>query len=377
MKVSQIFMLVLFASFLSCATGKNAFDKGDYQTALDRAINRLQSNPENEKAKQVLVNGYATAARFHLKNIDVAAASNDPFRWESIFSEYSKLNGYFSNVQRCPACMSLVKPNDYFTERERAGEKAAAYRIEIGKEALAENSLEGGRQAYVHFQNANAFARVPGLDDLIMQAREMGTLRVLVEPIPMHSRNLELTNDYFENRMFEYLDRFSQDRLVRFFKQEELEQFNMAPDHILSLAFDDFVIGQVSIVSNTKTVEKDSVVVGSYTDDEGKTFDVLGSVKAKFTAFNKTIASAGVVNFEIKDASTGRVLAQRKLAEDDIWVHQWGQFNGDERALTKDELRLAALQESPPPLPQELFAFFIDKVYDQITAQIRMAYRRE
>lgn len=377
MKISHFSLLVLLFSIMSCATGKNAFDKGDYETALDRAINRLQSNPDNRKAQQVLVDGYGTASRFHLRNIELSEVSNDPQRWEAILNEYDKLNRYYSKVQRCPACMSLVKPKAYFSEREEAGQRAADFRVQLGKQALAEKTLEGGRQAYVHFQSAAQFARVPGIDDLINQARDMGTLRVLVEPIPAHSRNLELTNTYVENLMFEYLDNFSQNRLVRFFKVEEIEQYDISPDHILSLAFDDFVIGQTLTESNTKTVEKDSVVVGSYTDDEGKSYDVYGKVKAKFTAFRKTLASAGVVNFEIRDAYTDRVLAQRKLAAEDVWVHEWGQFNGDERALTKEELQLAALRESPPPMPQQLFAFFIDEVYSQITAEIRLAYRKE
>ncbi|MFT6055342.1 MAG: hypothetical protein ACJASP_002244, partial [Roseivirga sp.] len=41
------FLALMLFAMLGCATGKNALDKGNYETALDRAINRLQSNPDN------------------------------------------------------------------------------------------------------------------------------------------------------------------------------------------------------------------------------------------------------------------------------------------------------------------------------------------
>ena len=360
----------------ACATGKNAFDKGNYETALDRAINRLQSNPNNKKAQDVLLDGYKLAANFHLTNIRQYSRSQDNFRWERIYNEYAKLNKYYRDIQRCPACMSLVAPKAYFDEQESAGQNAADIQVSMGKEALEVNTIETGRQAYGHFATALRYSNnIPGIDSLLTEARLMGTVRVLIEPIPVHSRRFELTNEYFENKMFEYLDRFSRDRFVRFMTTDEVQQTEVQPDHILSMQFDDFVLGQAQIVSKTVEVKRDSVVVGQYTDQGGVKHDVFGTVKADFTKNEKTLFSAGVLNFEIRDAYNNKVLTQRKIASEDVWRHAWASFNGDERALTEEELKMSKSKELPPPGPQTLFISFIDRIYGQVEGNVRQFYR--
>ncbi len=363
-------------SVAACATGKNAFDKGDYETALDRAVKRLQANPNNKKAQEVLIDGYRVASQFHLKQVQQFNKGGDTFKWEGIYNEYAKLNRYYRDIQRCPSCMDLVAPREYIVEQRDAGENAAKVHLQLGKDALAINTIETGRQAYSHFEMALRYANnLPDIDSLLTQSRQVATVRVLIEPIPIHSRNLELTNEYFENKMFEYLDRYSQDRFVQFFTVNESDQRDIQPDHILSMAFDDFVLGQAKIVSKTVELKRDSVVVGQYTDESGIEHDVFGSVKADFTSNEKTLFSAGILNFEIRDAYTGKVLTNRKIASEDVWRHEWASFNGDERALTKEEIRQSKQKELPPPGPQTLFISFIDRVYGQVEGNISQFYR--
>ena len=122
---SYLFLALLGLTLISCATGKNAFEKGNYETAIDRAVNRLQSNPDNKKSKAVLVEGYNLASNFHLDRIREFQSSQDEFRYERIVSEYNKLNNYYGKIQRCPACLKLVNPTNYRQEVETASESAA------------------------------------------------------------------------------------------------------------------------------------------------------------------------------------------------------------------------------------------------------------
>ncbi|KOF03011.1 hypothetical protein OB69_09320 [Roseivirga seohaensis subsp. aquiponti] len=369
-------LALLVLTIVSCATGKNALEKGNYETALDRAINRLQSNPDNKKSQDVLIEGYRLASNYHMDYIRMLAVNNDPNKWEATYYQYKQLNSYYRQIQRCPACLSLVMPKSYISEESEAARKAAEYQIELGNNALATNTIEGGRRAFKHFNFALNFDRnVPNIDSLLTDARNMGTVRVLIEPIPIHSRSLELTNEYFENRVIEYLDRFSQGRFVQFFTVDEAEQIDLQPDQIVSMQFDDFVLGQTLIESKTKEVKRDSVVVGQFTDDKGVKHDVYNTVKAELTINRKTLSSQGVMNFEIRDAYTNRILTNRKLPNQDVWVHEWASFNGDSRALTRDEIEMSKLKELPPPPPQTLFIGFVDRIYDQIIGSISNFYR--
>ncbi|WP_421977448.1 hypothetical protein [Roseivirga seohaensis] len=369
-------LALMVLTIVSCATGKNALEKGNYETALDRAINRLQSNPDNKKSQDVLIEGYRLASNYHMDYIRMLAVNNDPNKWEATYYQYKQLNSYYRQIQRCPACLSLVMPKSYVSEESDAARKAADYQIELGNNALATNTIEGGRRAFKHFNFALNFDRnVPNIDSLLTDARNMGTIRVLIEPIPIHSRSLELTNEYFENRVIEYLDRFSQGRFVQFFTVDEAEQIDLQPDQIVSMQFDDFVLGQTLIESNTKEIKRDSVVVGQFTDDKGVKHDVYNTVKAELTINRKTLSSQGVMNFEIRDAYTNRILTNRKLPNQDVWVHEWASFNGDSRALTRDEIEMSKLKELPPPPPQTLFIGFVDRIYDQIIGSISNFYR--
>ena len=373
---SYLLLALLGLTLISCATGKNAFEKGNYETAIDRAVNRLQSNPDNKKSKAVLVEGYNLASNFHLDRIREFQSSQDEFRYERIVSEYNKLNNYYGKIQRCPACLKLVNPTNYRQEVETASESAAQTRLAMGKAALADSTLEAGRAAFRHFDRALNYQRnLAGINELMDLARDMGTLRVLIEPIPLHSRTLAITNEYFENKMVNYLDGYSQNRFVRFFTYEEAQRINLQPDHIITMQFDDFNLGQTLIESNTKEVERDSVIVGDFTDKEGVKHDVYGTVKAEITRYRKTLASTGLLNFEIRDGYTGRVLINRKLPSEDIWQHEWLSYNGDERALTDDEIKLARRKELPPPNPQTLFISFIDRIYGQVTGSVSNFYR--
>ncbi|PIQ49454.1 MAG: hypothetical protein COW03_05120 [Cytophagales bacterium CG12_big_fil_rev_8_21_14_0_65_40_12] len=369
-------MALMVLTIIGCATGQNALDKGNYETALDRAINRLQSNPDNKKSQEVLKEGYRLAANYHMDYIRTLRVNNDPNKWEATYYQYRQLNSYYSQIQRCPACLNLVRPTSYITEEQEAGQKAAEYQLSLGNEALSTNTIEGGRRAFRHFHLALNFDRnLVNIDSLLTDARNMGTIKVLVERIPIHSRSLELTNEYFENRILEYLDGFSQGRFVQFFTRDEAEQIDLQPDQIISMVFDDFVLGQTTIESKTKIVSRDSVVVGQFKDKEGVSHNVYNTVKAELTVNRKTLSSQGVMNFEIRDAYTGRILTNRKLPSQDVWLHEWASFNGDERALNKDEIAMSKGRELPPPPPQTLFIGFVDRIYDQIIGNIRDYYR--
>lgn len=360
----------------SCATGKNAFEKGNYETALSRAVKRLQSNPSNQKAQQVLIEGYTYGSEYHLNKIKELQRSKDTFKWERIYSEYAILNKYYKDINRCPACLSAVSPISYFDQQNQAALEAANIQMSLGMESLNINTIETGRQAYSHFEAAFRYNNeIPNIDSLLNAALDMGTIKVLIEPIPLHSRRLELTNEYFENRMFEYFRRYEQSRFLKFMNYQEMTDFQIQPDHVITLQFDDFVLGQSVIESEIQEIKRDSVVVGSYTDDEGISHDVLGTVRAEYTLNRKTLASAGILNFELRDAYTQQVLINRKIQSEDIWTYKWASFNGDERALTSEEIKLARKKEIGTPVPQQLFANFIDRIYDEVIDQVRRIYR--
>jgi hypothetical protein len=143
-------------------------------------------------------------------------------------------------------------------------------------------------------------------------------------------------------------------------------------DHLLSLSFDDFVVGQTYVKERIQDVKRDSVKLG----ETAQKRPVYGTVKARVTTFEKTISSSGLLDFRIRDFNNGRIISQEKMPGTFVWRDVWGTFNGDERALTEEERRICRRREIMPPPPQDLFIEFTKPIYSQLTTKIRGFYSR-
>jgi hypothetical protein len=78
----------------------------------------------------------------------------------------------------------------------------------------------------------------------------------------------------------------------------------------------------------------------------------------------------------IVDANTGGVLTHNKFDGQYVWVSNWARFNGDDRALSEQQLQLCKQKETQPPVPQDLFLEFTRPIYDRLIPSIRTFYQR-
>lgn len=109
--------------------------------------------------------------------------------------------------------------------------------------------------------------------------------------------------------------------------------------------------------------------------DQMDTTKVYGKVKATVRHFRKTITSRGVLNFRIVDAKTKAVISEERMPSESAWVSEWIIYNGDSRALSEEQKRLAQQRELPQPTNQDLFAEFTKPLFDQITTKLTAFYK--
>lgn len=105
------------------------------------------------------------------------------------------------------------------------------------------------------------------------------------------------------------------------------------------------------------------------------TTQILGKVKATVTQYSKTITSKGIMDMKIIDAKTNSVVMQEKIPAEYVWKSEWATFNGDERALSPEQLQLSNQKEQQPPSSPELFKLFTSPMFDQITTKLREFYK--
>lgn len=373
-----IFLLVFPLLFSECTSGKKAYERGSYYEACVKAINRLRQNPGHKKSKEALRNSYPLAVQELERKADVAISSNDRYKYKIRLQAFENINALHDNIQASPAARKVIsKPKFYFNEIAVLKNQAAEESYAIGITLLENNTREEAKQAYYHFRDADSF--VPNYKDVrnkMEEAKFMATLKVIVEQIPVPSI-YSLSANFFQDKIEEYLHtQYRSNEFVRFYTQREADAEDLPfVDQYLRLQFDDFVIGETHVERTTETFSRDSVIVGTTKIRNGEDVPIYGTVKAKLTTNRKEVKSRGLFSMRAVDAHTKAVLTHRKFTGEFIWFTQWGTFNGDERALTDEQLAICDSYDVPPPPPQNLFIEFTRPIYDQLIQALNSFYQ--
>ncbi len=367
------YFLYLSILIIGCTTGKNALQKGDYDAAVSKAVDRLRSSPQNKEAMQVLPEAFNLAIKTHLRKIDEAKASADGLKWENIMYRYQKINQLSDEVNACPSCLNLVpNPPKYIKEFEDSRYRAAEARYLLGERSLRENNRQSAKVAYHHFVKAQSlYPSLKGVKEKIEDAYWAAVLKVVVQPAIINSNTYRLSNQYFQEQIANYLATYKGNTFVRFYSEEEAAAQKLRADQLVELHFDDFIVGQTYVKERIEKLQRDSVVIG-----ENRRGKIYGTVKATYSVFEKQVSSSGLLNFAVVDLSTNKLLRNQKIAGTYVWKDYWASFRGDERALDRQQLALTRKREVIPPPPGNLFVEFTKPIYAQLVDHITSFYSR-
>lgn len=363
--------------FLQCKSAGKAMKSGKYYDAVMLAAKKLRDNPGHDSSLDILKSAYPKALDTHMGAIKKLEANASGFYWEEVVNHYQKLNEMYRQISQCTPCLNAVDARAYDDHENTAREKAAEARYREGLTWLNRQTREDARQAYGHFEKAlELYPQFKDVEMKLEEAYRLAVFRVVVEQVQVTSKVYQLSNQYFQERINDFLtSNGHQNKFVRFYAPDEAERARITPDHVVVLQFDDFVVGQTLIENNTETVTRDSVKVGE-TKRGDKVTPVYGRVTAKFTHSRKTVVSGGVLDVLIEDYATRRPVLQDKLGGQYTWTCEWGSFTGDERALSAEQRKIAKQQELMPMSPQDMFIEFSKPLYDQLTRKLKTFYQK-
>lgn len=373
---SMLLLAVLIVA--ACSSGKKAYERGNYYESVMKSIQRLRQNPDHSKSAEILKSSYPLAVEYLEQEANNAIASNSPFKWKTAIQSYNLINNMYEEIRQCPGCMKVVRdPKNHYADIGPLKEKAAEESYNAGIEALMKGSREDAKRAYFMFVDVQNY--VPGYKDVIEyldKSKFEATVKVIIEQIPVPAR-YNLSGGFFQDKVEEFVHRnYTDDGFVKFYTPREAQASNLQKaDHIMRIQFDDFSVGNVKMTEREETVTRDSVKVGEAKVD-GKTIPVYNTVKAKLTTYRKEVISSGLLSMVIVDANTGGVLTHNKFDGQYVWVSNWARFNGDDRALSEQQLQLCKQKETQPPVPQDLFLEFTRPIYDRLIPSIRSFYQR-
>lgn len=376
-KSGRLLILLVITILSACTSGKKLYERGAYYEAVMASVQKLRQNPDHKKSAEALKNSYPMALEFLETDAKNQIASNSPNKWRNAIATYDKVNQMYESIRQSPKALKIIKdPKNFYNEIGPLKEKAAEESYNAGIDALMKGNREEAKKAYYNFADAQAFS--PGYKDVVEyldKSKDEATLKVIVEQVAVPAR-YSLSGDFFQDKVEEFLHQNYPDRgFIKFFTPEEAQRIKLARiDQYLRIQFDDFSVGNTNVTERIETMKKDSVKVGE-AKINGKNVPVYNTVTAKVTTVRKEVISSGLLSMIVRDGKSDGVLTHKKFSGQYTWFSTWARFNGDERALTDQQISLSKKKELQPPPAQDLFLLFADPIYGQLTSGLQSFYR--
>lgn len=374
MKNTVVLISLLATLLFSCSTGKKALQKGDYYSAISKAVDRLRSAPENKNALKVLREGYPMTLEWTQEELDQVMSSNSPNKWEQAIGLMEQVNRLSSEIRSAPAARKVIAdPKTYTSELNLAYEKAAEVRYNEGVEALAMKTRESARMAFDHFWAANRYVEgYKNVKELLQSAKEMATLRVVLQTIPTPSR-YKLSSEFFYDQVFKYLNnQYGPNSFINIYTTFQAEKEALDnPDFVVNMEFFDFSVGNLTHSEKEENLEnKIKIESKDTTRVQYKTY------QAKLKTFTDQVVSAGSLRLRIVEPSTDKLMMDEILPGSFTWMNQYAMYVGDEQALDKAQLELTKRKVVPLPPEQDLFVEFTKPIYNQAIAKFNQFFQR-
>lgn len=368
-------ILILLLILASCSTGKKALEKGNYFSAVSKAVQRLKSAPDSKKAADVLKNGYQLTSDWSQEELDMILTNNSAFKWERAIGVMNQVNSLAKQIRQTPAARKIITaPKTYTSELNMAIEKAANERYNAGVYELETNTKDAARAAHNHFRLANRY--IPGYKNVyekLAESKEFATVNVILEAIPTNTFKYKLSSEFFYNQVFNYLNnRYPKESFVNFYSPNEAESANVInPDFVVGIQFFDFSIGNTTHREVEEQVKKRVKI-----ETKDTTRVQYKNYEAKIKIFTDEVNSGGILDLKIIEFRGNKLLQNDRIPGSYTWINDYAIFVGDIEALDKEHRELVNRKAIPLPPKQDLFIEFTKPIYDQLTKKLNYFFRR-
>ncbi len=258
--------LITVLVLTACSSGKSTFEHGNYYEAVITSVSRLRKNSDHKKSVETLRQAYPMAVAYFEDRAKTSLASTEQFKWTGVVDSYTSINNMYDDIKRCPGALAVIpNPVNYYSKLQEARQNAAEEHYAAGILALQAGNRESAKKAYAFFKTANTF--VPGYKEVnsyLEAALNAATVKIVVEPIPVHSKAVGVSAEFFNDKISEYVHSTAINDFVKFYTREEAKKIKLNPDHIIQLEFDEFTVGQVTRNEKEIHLTKDSIVLATY-----------------------------------------------------------------------------------------------------------------
>lgn len=379
MKIYGLALAVIFG-LSGCNTGKKLLEKGDYYQAVMQSVNKLSNNADSKKGRATLASAYPLAVQSQLNRIKREQDLQSDFQHTESVYAYEDLNRLYEGVLSNPGARSVVRhPKKYYAQLAKEKPKAAEEQYLAGMQQLEVGNRESAKRAYYYFEETERFVKnYKEASAKKEEAYQLSILRVVVRFMPVSIKRYRLSAGAFYDEVNKTFRNIEQNKFIRFYTPQQAANRRMGrADHYLAISFEDFIVGQSHTMQRVQKYEKDSVLIQPVTASEGRYNPaVYTTVSAEMTTNRMEIVSNGLVKLTITDGGFDkRMLINQDFIGEFVWFTEWGRYNGDERALSAEQLDLCSQDRLRPPPSQQMFIEFTRPIYDQLNRKLTDFYR--
>ena len=288
----------------------------------------------------------------HMQDARDLDATTNPFKYAGMLNAYEMVERLNNAIRRYP---KYRKHLDLITVSEEIAfskHKLAIAHKNQGDEFYNAGTKHHARLAHSHFVDANFYS--PGVvsANRLAQVREDGTENIQIE----FANSRSLFRSFASEMVFsKILNRFRSANYP-FLRVVEPGDDRFKTDEIVQIELDEAAIGNVNYRERIIELSRDSVFLGNATTDSGEVVKVYGEVTADYFEYCKTISTNARIKVLKLDANTLSVNDRMLFPSNYNWTEKWATYQGDRRALSKEQIQFARRSEPMPPAHDWLFA---------------------
>lgn len=376
--MNKIYLLPLLVLLVlsSCKSASKAYESGDYQSAIGRSLKKLQKDPYDYEAQDVLKKAYAYAVNKHQDEIRILNTSSAENRYEQIYYQYSTLQGLYRDIRNIPSAEKAVKPTDYSSYLETYKGKIADMHIAKGDTWMKEGTRRGAREAYNEYRQAqNHRPESMAIKDKMENAYEAAVVDVLLLPTNTYTGNVggyEVRN--FQTRVISQLSNGSAYQFIRYFSEADAKTKRIKPLETVEVQLSNLDIGRAFDESSTREVSKE-VVTKETVYKPDSIVKQTSTVKAKIITTKRMVVSTGDVVLTARD-SLGKVVWTEVVRGEHRWETKFATYNGDERALSDTDINLVNTKEQKAPEQSTVVNEVLRQLGSNLSSRLQNHYTR-
>lgn len=377
--LNLLFVLLLFG----CGNKLVPASVVKFLSAEDEAVLELlaglKKNPNDKTLLDLLPGTYQRAMDSRAAMQGYVLRDNLPGdRWVLWRKQLEASQSITDAVLSLPQASALInQPIQFRDQISEARVNAADEYYNQGMDLLRNENRQDARRA-IDFLN-KASREVPGYRDIAQQLRyaeQIATLFVVVNPVDYYNYGWNywgLQNDYLQWQMLRDLNNRSY-KMTRFVSDQEARAMRLRPERVVDMRFARLMVSNPYTERNTYQREKTIYTPDprAQSDTTRQTSANRGAtiVKATVTVTKRYVNGDADLECRIYDVPTGRNILYDHFPGRYNWVFESASYNGDQRALTDEDLKLLNNRFDRYPTREEVGKKLIEDAYGVLIRRI-------